>query len=315
MMGEPHPILINADTLEETIPNAVPEFPYYGGLCDLYDYPNAQFPWHWHGEVEFFYMRKGALEYHIPGKTEVFHEGEGGFINANVPHLTMAHGSGGCIQEEHLFLPAFVAGSMGSAIETRYVLPIIHSQQMDMVRFGPKDVGYSAIISLMREALSLYEAPATGYELEIRNCISRLWLLLYNITRNRHSDGNTDTHDSRIRTMLSYIAVHYAEPITLSQIAEAVYISPRECLRTFRRALNTTPVEYLTTVRIARARELLWHTRQSVSEIGAACGFNSGSYFGKVFRRYTGCTPLAFRAKASKAPDADQAHPFTNVLP
>ena len=139
--------------------------------------------------------------------------------------------------------------------------------------------------------------------------------MLYNITRNRHSDGNTDTHDSRIRTMLSYIAVHYAEPITLNQIAQAVYISPRECLRTFRRALNTTPVEYLTTVRVARARELLWHTRQSVSEIGVACGFNSGSYFGKVFRRYTGCSPLAFRAQASKAPQAVWTRPFTNVLP
>ena len=55
-----HPIQINRDTLEERVWNVTPELPYMANLCWMNELPDGMFPWHWHGEVELFYMRSGA---------------------------------------------------------------------------------------------------------------------------------------------------------------------------------------------------------------------------------------------------------------
>lgn len=297
-MDASHSTRIDADTKQETILSLSRDFPYFCGLCDLYEFPGSHYPWHWHGEVEFFHMRQGALEYHTPGATEVFRQGEVGFVNAGVPHMTMAHDSRACVQEEHIFCPSLVAGQPGSAIERRYVLPVIRSRRMDMLRLTPENPFHGPMLALMRQCFELNRERPEGYELEIRGRLGRLWLHLFQSTAGKHdADAHMDQQEARLKAMLSHIAAHYAEPMTLEQIASAAYVSPRECLRVFRRALNTTPIEYLTAYRIAKAREYLLNTKHTVSDISAACGFSCCSYFGKVFRRHVGCTPLSYRAQ------------------
>lgn len=99
--------------------------------------------------------------------------------------------------------------------------------------------------------------------------------------------------------MLDAIRLRFAEPLSLSDIAEAGGISPRECLRCFKRTLATTPVRYLLQYRIAQSAALLRRDPAlPVAEAAGRCGFDSPSYFSSQFLRFYHCPPTLYRSRA-----------------
>lgn len=285
---------IDERTLQETFHNVTPGFPFFSNTVDMHDCPGSAYPWHWHGEVEFFFGLEGRVEYHVPGRTLVIGPGDAGFINANVLHMTRAVDDSPSIQLEHLFLPGFVSGQSGSDIEMRYVRPVLQGVDLELFQFEPAD----PIIDLMRQTHELQTRRPEGYELRLRALVSELWLELFDQTRAHHGFGFTQNlDDERLKHMLSFISDHYAERVTLSDIAHAGLVSQRECYRIFKRGLDTTPLDCLIQRRLSAACELLQSTPMPVLDIALATGFSSSSYFGKVFREHIGKTPREYRRR------------------
>ena len=104
----------------------------------------------------------------------------------------------------------------------------------------------------------------------------------------------------RIKTMLQFVQTHYAEDLTVEQIAASASISPSECLRCFHDMIGTTPNQYLRDQRAQRAAELLCGTGLRVTEIAMQCGFQDASYFARAFRQVYGCGPTEYRRKARR---------------
>lgn len=104
----------------------------------------------------------------------------------------------------------------------------------------------------------------------------------------------------RIKTMLQFIQEHYAEDISVEQVASSASISPSECLRCFHDMIGTTPNQYLRDQRAQRAAELLCGTGLRVTEIAMQCGFQDASYFARAFRQVYGCGPTEYRRKARR---------------
>ncbi len=77
----------------------------------------------------------------------------------------------------------------------------------------------------------------------------------------------------RIKTMLQFIQEHYAEDISVEQVASSASISPSEYMRCFHDMIGTTPNQYLRDQRARRAAELLCGTGLRVTEIAMQCGF------------------------------------------
>lgn len=100
--------------------------------------------------------------------------------------------------------------------------------------------------------------------------------------------------EQRILNICRYISEHFNEKLTLEGIAREFFISRSALVRDFRLLLDTTVVEYITNVRVAKAKTYL-KSGVSVSETAESCGFSSDSYFIKVFKSITGSTPAAFR--------------------
>jgi len=90
-----------------------------------------------------------------------------------------------------------------------------------------------------------------------------------------------------------FIDSHYAENIELNNIADEAYFSKFHFIRLFKSIYGKTPHQYLTTVRIEKAIQLL-RADQTVSEVCYAVGFESLSSFGSLFKRIVGVTPSAF---------------------
>jgi AraC-like DNA-binding protein len=101
-------------------------------------------------------------------------------------------------------------------------------------------------------------------------------------------------------TMLAvrrYIDDHYAQALTVETLARRARLSTFHFIRAFRAAFGTTPHQYLRARRIERAKELLVTTPLPITEVCDRVGFQSLGSFSSLFRRATGETPAAFRAK------------------
>ncbi len=285
---------INTSTLEETLRCITPEFPYTTDLCTLHTLPGRAFPWHWHKEVELFYLQKGTLDYILPDGQHTFRQGEGGFLNSGVLHMTCCPKNQVCIQEEHLFLPSFLGGQENSILTARYITPVLEHPDMELYRLDPAVPDHAEIIRLMKASFTCYESAREGYEFEVREYMSRVWRILFSHLKDFHGDKKKRPHSDRIKTMMEFISFHYHEKLTLKQIADSAFISPRECSRCFQETLGQPPFSYLTDYRLHKACSLLTHTHLSVTQVSAACGFNSSSYFAQIFHRTFGCTPREY---------------------
>ena len=80
-------------------------------------------------------------------------------------------------------------------------------------------------------------------------------------------------------------------------------LSPNYLSTLFKKRLGVNFVDYLTSLRLAKAKELLVSTNLSIREIGESVGWYSQSYFTKIFIRKEGCTPGEFKRRLSKDPE------------
>ena len=298
-------IRIDSVTQEERDDSVACGFPYRTDVADLAAEPRRTYPWHWHPEVEFFFVQRGELAYDIPGETVVFAEGEAGFVNAGVMHRTRALGNGPCLQLEHIFLPELLSGGAQSSIDRTYIYPLSANKGIRLVRFERHSPACTQAVHLMEQAAAQFAQKAFGYELRIRSLAAELWLLTLELCRQRGLPLSRETPDAvRIQKMAGFIEAHFAEHLTLSQIAAAGNVGERECCRCFSRQLQMSPMDYLLEVRVQIARTLLLTGSDTVERIAGRCGFSSGSYFGKVFRRRTGQSPRECRRSAEATGDA-----------
>jgi AraC-like DNA-binding protein len=99
------------------------------------------------------------------------------------------------------------------------------------------------------------------------------------------------------RRAKDYVAHHQSGPIKLAQIARSLNISAFHFCRTFKQSTGLTFVEYLSRVRVEKAKSLLHQSDLRVSEIAYEVGFQSITHFNRVFRKLVGCSPTVFRSR------------------
>jgi two-component system response regulator YesN len=107
---------------------------------------------------------------------------------------------------------------------------------------------------------------------------------------------------TQIRPAIAYLDAHYDRPVTLAEIARASHLSVSRLAHLFKEQMGMTPIDYVTTVRIEQAKDLLLGTDQSCTEVGFQVGYNQASYFTRTFKSLVGMTPRQFRLRNQRAP-------------
>lgn len=106
--------------------------------------------------------------------------------------------------------------------------------------------------------------------------------------------------NDRLAFAVRYIREHLAESITVEQISQKVYMSESAFYRAFKERFGVTPVEFINNERIKLARRLLQDPKRKVQEVCMAAGFNSLSYFNRVFKRKFQLSPKLYREQVMK---------------
>ena len=111
-------------------------------------------------------------------------------------------------------------------------------------------------------------------------------------------EGSQKKYSSLIAEAKNYILQNYGEADTsLNVVAKAVNISPTHFSAIFSRETGQTFVEYLTAIRMEKAKEMLCFGRKKTSEIAYEVGYQNPHYFSFLFKKLNGITPREFRAK------------------
>jgi len=139
-------------------------------------------------------------------------------------------------------------------------------------------------------ALDYLLKPVTADDLAA--AARKLQLALYGHAHD--AAGRTAAHTLSDRAK-AYVQAHYAES-TLSEraIAGALFVNPSHLSAAFRKATGETLNQYIVTLRMRRAQQLMEEGNGVILVIAEQVGFEDANYFGKCFKRFTGLTPRQY---------------------
>jgi AraC family transcriptional regulator, arabinose operon regulatory protein len=108
--------------------------------------------------------------------------------------------------------------------------------------------------------------------------------------------GQRKALDARIQAARSYIDEHYADEITLSDVAAASNISASRLSGLFKQETGSSVMSYRNELRLAKAAQLLLQSNLRIAEIGSRVGYPEQAFFSRIFRKYLGLSPRQYRA-------------------
>ncbi len=94
---------------------------------------------------------------------------------------------------------------------------------------------------------------------------------------------------------ITYMNSHFAEKITIEELAGVASLSARHFARVFKAITGSSPIDFLNIIRLQRARHMLVHNDISITEVALLCGFKTSSYFSNCFVEKYKLTPSAYR--------------------
>ncbi len=183
-----------------------------------------------------------------------------------------------------------------------YVHQVLTTSQQIIVLFTAKECIGTAIenftLPLRSEIERLFFSLYNQWERrQIKNdlhCMSIFYYILVEISKNINQKEHVK--DRLIRDSLIYMHKNYRNSnFNMKEFYEQIYISPAYFRRVFKRVYKISPIEYLKTLRINYAKQLLEDGFHTIADIAELSGFANSTYFSHEFKRSTGHTPSQYR--------------------
>lgn len=106
-----------------------------------------------------------------------------------------------------------------------------------------------------------------------------------------------DPASRQIEQAAEWLHKHFAQPISISELAERFGYSEGYFYRAFRRYTGQSPAAYLTQIRLQHAMQIMRHTTLTLDRIARVVGYRDPLYFSRLFRKLHGCAPSVWRSR------------------
>lgn len=158
----------------------------------------------------------------------------------------------------------------------------------------------SAVASELRTLFALAAKRPPFFEMEFRGELFRLFA-----HRARHHLADSPRsllkpRDLRLYRVLDYMQKHFSDRIRIEELAAVGGLSPNYFMRCFRADFNTTPMGYLTKLRLENASRVLADTDMAIIDVALSVGYGDVSNFIRAFEKIYGMTPRKFRLKQKR---------------
>ena len=285
--------------LREQITHDARGFPITFFQEELAALPNYAGPLHWHPDFEIATAVSGVLDFQVGRQHVTLEAGDSIFVNGNMLHgITQLSGDTPDPMPNIVFSGAVIAPETG-AIYRKYIYPIACCDTLPFIVFRQKTGWQDAVNRSVKNIYRHMSKQGPCYEMAVQRelgyIFEQIFLHFEELPRYETTRIQIDAQ-IRIQKMLSYIYEHFAEAVTLEEIAAAANISRSEAGRCFHTYMECSPVDALIRYRLQTAYRLLHEGTLTLQEISASCGFHSVNYFSRKFRSTYGCTPGRIRS-------------------
>ena len=280
--------------LREKIAYDASAFPISYFQNELALLPNQVGPLHWHPEFEIATAVSGVLEYQVGQERIMLQPGDSILVGGNMLHsIRQLSGDVPDPMPNIVFFGSLIAPE-ASTIHAQYIQPIIDDHALPYVVFRHDQSGHAPVNMLIQDIYRFLREQPRCYEMAVQRHLSSIfeYLMLHfdDLPRTEATRVQLNTQ-VRVQQMLAFIHAHYAEEVTLADIAGAASISRSEAGRCFQAYMGCSPVDALIQHRLQKAHGMLHDTTRTLQEISQACGFNSVNYFSRQFRKHYGYAP------------------------
>ncbi|HMC56218.1 MAG: AraC family transcriptional regulator [Gemmatimonadetes bacterium] len=251
------------------------------------------FLWHYHPEYEIVYIEGASGTRHVGDHISRYQGSDLVFIGPNIPHLNFDYGVRTEYRKVVVQLNAdFLGADLWQAPELAAIADLFSRARSGLSFYGETkaEVG--------RDLARLADLPPFDRLLLLLRVFQRL-AGSAEVTR-LHGEPVAGAYDldeqRRLKRLTQFVAECYSRRIELREAAELVHLTEAAFCRSFKRMTRLTFTQFVNRYRVHEAQRLLL-TDHSVTEAAFACGFESLSYFNRVFRGVTGENPLAFKRR------------------
>lgn len=250
--------------------------------------------WHFHPEIELVFI-EGVVNgiRHIGNHISKYSNGDIALIGSNIPHLNFDYQVKGSYKKSVIqFLPEVFEFSLKEVEEFSKISEILQLARHGLC-FGERTKN-----RLGKRIHTLNQKKGIYRLLELIDILHTLAILNdYSLLHQKPFENEFKRKEqTRLKTINQYITNHYNEKISLEKISEVAGMTPPAFCRYFKKMTKLTFSQFLNHYRIDIAKKLLLNGR-NVSEAGFESGFESLSYFNRVFNKVTLENPSTFQLR------------------
>jgi AraC-like DNA-binding protein len=247
-------------------------------------------PWHWHEEFQIEAIEEGLGSLAFRGREHPTSAGSLLLVPPGEVHTSRHSTPAGCSYRALNLAPELVARIFGSERAFSLSEPVVRDRELfrlfvathaRLEEMPSRLTGDALLLRLMEQ---VFQRTAGSPPLEGCGREERLG----------------------IRKVREYLIQHHAENVALEQLSRVANMSPFHLHRVFTREVGMSPHAFQTTVRIARAKVLLYQGR-ALRVVAAETGFADQSHFTREFKRFVGLTPGAFRSDRLRSEELAEA--------
>lgn len=282
------------ENYQESKKHGKDSFPYDTYLCTIpKDFHMV--PLHWHDEMEIIYIKKGRGIISVDLMDYEVSEGSIVIILPGKLHSIRTERLQIMEYENIIFSLDLLQSKQMDVCSTSYLMPLRMGKITVPVHFGKESEYYGDIAVILDACDQIGSDKPEAAEFYIKSQLFLLFYILMNRCRNDSSNVVRSKKMDRMKVILKYVEIHYAEKITIDEIAREANCAPSYFMRMFRETIGSTFIEYLNVYRLTMSARLLKETEESVLEVAMGVGFDNLSYFNRCFKKKFQMTPGKYR--------------------
>ena len=257
---------------------------------------NDTFLWHLHPEYEIVYVEGTSGTRHVGDHTSVYEGSDLVFIGPNIPHLNFDYGVRTDCEQVIIQMKENFLGK--DFLDIPEFAPI--KMLFEKAHYGLSFSGKTK----QAVGTELKQLPDLDHFEQLMLLIKILKMLAESdeaITLNASPAGNKSLQKEqhRMDSIYKYVELHYDQSPDVNVIAERVNLTTAAFCRFFKKNTKMTFTDFVNTYRINQAKNLLLQNR-TVSETCFAVGFESLSYFNKLFKKVVSENPSDFKKRYNR---------------
>lgn len=254
---------------------------------------NDFFFWHFHPEFELVFIDGANGNRHVGEHIARFEGSDLAFIGSYIPHLNFDYGVKTDYEKVVLHIQEdFLKNALGDTPELRSIAKLFELSKYGIV-FGENIKGIVG-----KRLKKIYTLSTFEQFLEVLSLLQLLaqseeYILLHT---KPYENQHNKREQERLKKVYLFIDEQFHRKIEVDEVANLSNLSKAAFCRYFKKMTRLTFTEFLNHYRINQAKRLLL-VDKNVTEACFECGFESLSYFNRIFKKITGENPLSFKKR------------------